>query len=283
MRPLMLHTVLAATDLSEDDLPSLATAMQLARLWGAHLHIIHAGRDDDETARQLERHIRAADPSADLLPGSTLREGPADRVIVEAARSMDVDLIVLGPHRREQSRSPGGTAYRVAATSERPCLVLPGAVQLPLSRILVPIDASGAARGALAVGMTWASALRRRQPQQQADATELVILHVENPAQPEDASAHEVIDEAVTAVAEHVAEVAGVRVRRASGEGDAAAAVLEHAKSDGADLIVIGTRGEIGTASELGSVASAIIRSTRCPLLLVPPRVWRELGEEPLP
>jgi nucleotide-binding universal stress UspA family protein len=202
---------------------------------------------------------------------------------VETAQAIDADVIVLGPHRREQSRSPGGTAYRVAATSERPCLVLPGAMQLPLGRILVPLDASGAARGVLLMGMTWASALRRRRSQQPAQATELVIMHVEHPGHP-DPSALEVIEDAVAAVTQHVAAVAGVRVRRVSGRGeDPVACIVERAALEDVDLVVLGTRGEIGTASELGSVSSAVIRSAKCPLLLVPPRLWRALDEEPLP
>lgn len=283
MRPVILNTILAATDLSGDDIPALRSAMQLAHLAAAHLHVVHAcAAGEVALAQPLERHMRAADPESDVLPGATIRTGPAHHVIVEVAKAIDADVIVLGPH-QHRSRSTVGTAYRVAATSERPCLVLPGAMQLPLGRILVPIDASGAARGALVMAMTWASALRRRRSHQTPEPTELVIMHITQPANPDDPSAHEVIENAVAAVTAHVNEVTGVAVRRVSDRGDdVAERIVDRAAADDFDLIVLGTRGEPAAASALGSVSSAVIRSATCPLLLVPPRLWRELGDDPL-
>lgn len=282
MRPVILRTILAATDLSGDNVPALRSAMQLARLAAAHLHVVHAcAAGEAALAQPLERHMRAADPESDVLPGATIRTGPSDHVIVEVANAIDADVIVLGPHQR--SGSPVGTAYRVAATSERPCLVLPGAMQLPLGRILVPIDASGAARGALVMAMTWASAFRRRRSHKTKEPTELVIMHVTQPADPDDPSAHEVIEKAVAAVTGHVNEVTGVTVRRVSDHGaDVAERIVDRAAKDDFDLIVLGTRGKLAAASRLGSVSSAVVRSAACPLLLVPPRLWRELGDDPL-
>jgi nucleotide-binding universal stress UspA family protein len=284
MRPLTLDSVLVATDLSDADLPALRTAIELARLAGAQLHVVHVAQGDDPQLEvALEEHIRAADPDSDLLPGTTIRPGQADRVISDVARRIGADVIVLGPHGRHESRAPGGTAYRVAAGAERPCLVLPGEMQLPLGRILVPIDTSGAARGALAVAMTWASALRRRQPPTPEDGTALVVLHVEKPENGRSTPAAHVLDEAMVEVNERVAGVARVRVERAEDIGDnAAATILKRAATDGVDLIVIGTRGGVGEAAELGSVSSAVVQETGCPLLLVPPRVWREQGGDTL-
>jgi nucleotide-binding universal stress UspA family protein len=284
VRPVILRTILAATDLSGDNVPALRSAMQLAHLAAAHLHVVHAcAAGEAALAQPLERHMRAADPESEVLPGATIRTGPADHVIVEVAKAIDADVIVLGPHQHQRSRSAVGTAYRVAATSERPCLVLPGAMQLPLGRVLVPIDASGAARGALVMAMTWASALRRRRSHQSAEPTELVIMHVTQPANPGDSTAREVIEDAVAAVTGHVDEVTGVTVRRVSDQGeDVAERIVHRAVTADFDLIVLGTRGELAAASTLGSVSSAVVRSATCPLLLVPPRLWRELGDDQL-
>jgi nucleotide-binding universal stress UspA family protein len=283
MRPLMLRTVLAATDLSDDDIPALRTALRLARLCDARVHVAHAGDSRDNTLpRTLERHIRAAAGDSTPPPDITIRPEPAERALVDAAQAIDADVIVLGPHRPGRSRSPGGTAYRVVASSERTCLVLPGEMRLPLGRVLVPIDASGAARGALAMALTWASALRRRRPQPPDQATELVILHVEDHARPDDPSAHEVIEAAVAAVSGRMADIAGVRVSHVSDQGsDAAACILDRAESGDFDLTVLGTRAALGTAAELGSVASAVIGAAKGPLLLVPPRVWHESDDAP--
>lgn len=284
MRPLTLRSILATSDLSDDDIPALRTAAVLARLAGAQLHVVHAGSEnDDHLAQELERQLRTADPDYAMLPGITIQSGRADRVIADAARMVDADVIVLGPHRPETGRANAGTAYQVAAGAERPCLVLPGDMSLPLGRILVPIDESETARGALAVAMMWASALRRRT-KNPAESTSLVVLHVERPNGGRAPAAEPLIDEAMREVGERLAGIAGVHVERVARESeDAAAAILECAAADNYDLIAMGTRARMGTSTALGSVSSAVVQSAPRPLLLVPPRVWREHGRDPLP
>jgi nucleotide-binding universal stress UspA family protein len=284
MRPLTIDTVLIATDLSDDDVPAVRTAMELSHLAGSHLHVVHASSDPDtDLTQRLHDHLRTADPTSALLPGVTIRAGRADRVIADVARMIDADVIVLGPHRRGRSGSPGGTAYRVAANAERPCLVLPAVLRLPLGRILVPIDASGAARGALAVGLTWASALRRRIAPGSPDATGIIVLHVQPVAEAADGSpagdgsADELMQSALAAAGERVTAAAGVTVECVCVRApDAGVAILERAAADELDLIILGTRAHSGTAGQLGSVSAAVTEGAACPLLLVPPRVWRQ-------
>jgi nucleotide-binding universal stress UspA family protein len=56
----------------------------------------------------------------------------------------------------------------------------------------------------------------------------------------------------------------------------AADAILRYAEEEGADLIVLGTRGFGAIRRALiGSVASTIARRAPCPILLVPPVLWR--------
>lgn len=284
MRPLTLRSILAATDLSDDDLPALRTAAALARLAEAQLHVVHAGTEDDrDLVQALERQLRTADPDFAMPPGTTIRSGRADRVITDASQMIDADVIVLGPHRPDMARSTTGTAYRVAAGAERPCLVLPGEMPLPLGRILVPIDASETARGALAVALMWASALRRRT-QNGSAATTLVVLHVERSTDGRGAAGEALVEEAVRAVSGRTAGIAGLHVERAALESnDPAAAILKCAAEDDFDLIALGTRARMEGDSALGSVSSAVVQAAARPLLLVPPRVWREHGSDPLP
>jgi nucleotide-binding universal stress UspA family protein len=284
MRPLMVRAVLAATDLSDSDLPALRAAVQLARLAGARLCVVHAtadGVDSDMTAA-VERQVRVADPDAVVLPDVCVETGPADRVVAECARHSGADVIVLGPHRAVPAGTPGSTAYNVVARTEVPCLVLPHSMRLPLGNILVPIDDSEATRGALAVALSWGSALRRRTAPGSAEATQVVVMHVTSEAGAGDA-AHEMLDHAVDAVCSRVAGVTGVSVEtRVVHDRSAAAAILEFANADDFDLVVLGTRAAVD-GLELGSVASAVVRETSRPLLLVPPAVWRDYAADELP
>ncbi|HSJ32032.1 MAG TPA: universal stress protein [Longimicrobiales bacterium] len=282
MRPLTIERVLVATDLSDDDVPALRTAMALSRLAGSDLHVVHANQDGDATLEQkLEEQLRSADPESSILPGTTIRGGHPDRVIVDVAAMIDADVVILGPHRPGRLHSPGSTAYRVAAEAERPCLVLPRALRLPLGRIMVPVDASGAARGALAVGLTWASALRRRVPPDTAEATGITVLHVRTPATGDtQSSPDDLLRDAIAAAGERVTAAARVKVECLALEAaDAADAILGRATADDVDLIVLGTRAQHSTAGQLGSVSAAVIERAECPILLVPPRIWRHEQE----
>lgn len=81
-----------------------------------------------------------------------------------------------------------------------------------------------------------------------------------------------------------ISDFAGVRVERAEdSNADAAASIRAQAREGTFDLIALGTHAGLEGRTELGSVSSAVVQSASCPLLLVPPRVWRERGEEPLP
>ena len=61
-----------------------------------------------------------------------------------------------------------------------------------------------------------------------------------------------------------------VVVERQLREGDAAAEILQTAEDVGADLIVMGTHGRSGLGRVLlGSVAAAVLRGARCPVLTV--------------
>jgi nucleotide-binding universal stress UspA family protein len=72
-------------------------------------------------------------------------------------------------------------------------------------------------------------------------------------------------------------EIKGVTVA----SSDVAGAVAQRAGDDGADLIVLGTRGlGLDKVGRLGSVSEAVIRRVNAPVMLVPPAVWGELGKE---
>jgi len=285
MRPLALRAVLAATDLSDSLLPALRTAAELARLAGASLDVVHAAREpraDAEAA--LAAQLRAAGCGPGTPCGAHIEVGAPAAVINDTARRTNADVIVLGPHKPDRPHGLGSTADAVVRDATVPCLVVPVGLALPLGSVLVPVDVSDTARGALAVALTWASALRRREPDRNGQ-TSILVLHVAPgpPGTPEVGDSERIRRE-VDAVRSRLAGAAGVEVHQHIELGhDPAEAIHRHADA-GFDLIVLGTRGRNAAVSaELGSVSSAVVRRTSRPVLLVPPAVWRDFGEEPLP
>lgn len=277
MRLLSLGTVLVATDLEPSSDAAVSSACALARIAGAALTVLNAapiaGGEGGEGAMEAalgRAGVRRSDVTVEYAVGTPV---PA---IQAAADRVSADVIVLGPHRHPdgggERRTLGSTAYGVVSGARVPCLVLAEPLPLPLERVLVPIDLSDTARGALMVALTWSSALRSR------GTTELTVLHVDESASPPGGGEGEARIEAELALLRRTGGTwAGVSVRSATAvSDDVADAIAERAA--GQDLVVLGTRGLSAVGSGLGSVAAALLQRVRTPLLLVPPAVWQAYG-----
>ena len=134
-------------------------------------------------------------------------------------------------------------------------------------KILFPTDLSPASQHAL----TWATSLAR-----DCGAT-LVIVHVEEPptaygggelyAGAEQAMNRADLQKALTEIAPCDPAVPCVHKLLV---GDPAGMIVETAESEKVDLVVMGTHGRTGLKRLLmGSVAEAVVRRARCPVLTV--------------
>ena len=268
MRPLALRSILLATDLSDEAECAARAAAALSRLAGASLHLVHAGAGGSASADGVSEYLERVAPDAGPVTSARVLAGPADKVIVERARVVDADVIVLGPHRGQSSNVPlGNTASAVVRTAQTPCLTLPCPLNLPLQRVLVATDLSETSQAAVAVALSWASALRR--PAREGGGTELRVLHV---AREGNGTAGEALHQDVERARAEAGSSAHIDVQdKLVHDADAAAEIVHQAVSDQADLLVLGTRGgDAGLEGELGSVSAAVVRQAPCPVLLVP-------------
>jgi nucleotide-binding universal stress UspA family protein len=141
-----------------------------------------------------------------------------------------------------------------------------------MSRILHPTDFSPASRAAFTKAVTLAK----------KDRSELVIAHVLAPVLPAvDGYAEPQMYAQMEAAGrrygkKHLdalvarARKAGVRARGLLLEGLVHDRIVRAARSQRADMIVIGTHGRTGLARlVLGSVASRVVSHARCPVLTV--------------
>lgn len=133
-------------------------------------------------------------------------------------------------------------------------------------KILFPTDFSPFGQEAL----RWATSLAR-----DSGAT-LIIAHVEEP--PMSYGGGEVFiggeegdrEELKKSLVKVVPTDAKVPFEHKLLVGDPATAIVEEADNENADLIVIGTHGRTGlTRLLMGSVAEAIVRRAKCPVLVV--------------
>lgn len=167
-----MRSVLAGSDLGprSDEVVRAAAALALGS--GAALHVVHAlglvGRPLREAVTALEagadhRARRALQEQVDRVlgrnSGSALPAvdyGSPVRALLERARELGPDVVVVGA-----GESPAGTAFRVAAESARPVLVLRGAFRWPPRSVLYPAEASGTSGEGLRHARDW---LRRACP-----------------------------------------------------------------------------------------------------------------------
>lgn len=283
MRLLTLKTILVATDLDESSLPALWTGKQLAESAGAKLHVVHVSATPGATDA-----VQSLLQQSGLEPGDALVhiiDGEPGHAISALSDKIDADVIVLGPHRkqpRRERRHPFGSTTMEAVTSAAaPCLVLAQPIQLPLKCVVVGVDLSDTSRGALVIGLAWASALRA-QARASTHPTKLIGLYVQ-PEESDGSPTARALDGALKQIKRAAGEWASIAIEGATAtNASAAVGIIEYANAHDADMVVLGTRGTgLNEEKRLGCVTSAVTQKLQSPTLLVPPTVWTAYAGEP--
>jgi nucleotide-binding universal stress UspA family protein len=296
MKLLRLDVVLAAIDYDDASRVVLDAARALGAAGGADVHVVHVDQPRSPSRTAPSRGVEESADGAGAVDGRAAVEidrsrvhviaGEPARVMCDLAERLEADVIVLGPHREhlEKEGALGGTALAIATEASAPCLIVTRGMHLPLRRVLVPIDLSDTARGALAVALAWSSALRGARSSAVTDApTRLTAMFVDRAegAGRVTPSARHALEAELDRVREDAGRWAGVEIHGVTvASTDAAGAIAEQARADDVDLIVLGTRG-IGlddSERRLGSVSADVSRRVDVPVLLVPPAVWSEIS-----
>lgn len=299
MRLLHLRVVLAAIDFDESSSGVVQAAHEIASAAGAKLHVVNVSSEEINSqatgfsgeserrsalARVLDRaDYRANDPSLHILAGDPVH------VIRSLADRIRADVIVLGRHRSRVAVRPGlgSTALGIATKSWAPCLVVSRGLRLPLERVLVPIDLSDTARGALVVALSWASALRGAHRIAETATGKTVafsVLFVDTPTAAADTALphRQALDDELNRLRRDAGTWASVDIVGETRFGtDVPAAIAAFVSEKAPDLVVLGTRGlGVDDDGRLGSVSLEVTRRVTAPTLLVPPAVWRMLAGE---
>jgi len=284
MNLLRLRVVLASIELDEAALTILQTAEALAEAAGARLHLMHvlggaggnANHEGDVSVRAFLHRVGFDDQNTSL---HVLRGDPAAsiRALGDKIRA---DVIVIGPHRERVDgfRALGSTALGVVTTSWAPCLVIGSPMRLPVRRVLVPLDLSDTARGALVVALSWASALRSKEGHD-AEVVRLTPLFADQHSTSTDVAPRvprQLEDDLARIRAEGGSWAAVVIEGPVVVLGDPVPVIASYATKHGVDLIVLGTRGlGLDAVGRLGSVSAGVANLVDTPILLVPPAVWQ--------
>lgn len=283
MRFLRLKSVLVAVDPEHPVHPAILTAAQLAGAAGASLHACvvtapEGARDESVQTRaraELSANLLRAGVRANEVTVHVLSGDPAFAIRSLGDR-IRADVVVLGPHRERASRSRsfGGTALAIVTNAWSPCLIVSTPLELPLSDVLVPVDLSDAARGALLVGLSWASALRRAPLEKEgAGDARLTALHVQAGSS---TTPPAFVEKELALIRQSGGTWSGVSIHGETvSSTNVADGIASFVTRHRPDLVVLGTRGlGLDPVGRLGSVAASVTQSIDVPTLLVPPALW---------
>jgi nucleotide-binding universal stress UspA family protein len=275
--------ILVPTDMSDFAAQAIRYAAMLREKLGSKLTLLYADEtyfpvdvleiplgyyleQAPETKSRLEERLRAY--ASESLPGvdvdtRVLQDAPA-RAIVQTAREVKADLVVMGTHGRQGWRRAllGSVTETVLHDIDRPLItVTPGVVppgDAPsIRRVVCPVNFTYIAREALNHACNMAEAF---------DA-ELIIVYVAEGVQPPQ------LPEVEAAFSLWVAPALRGRARyrlTVVGEGNPAEKVLATAQEVGADLIVLGAQHKFfSDATVIGITTQRITRFARCPVMTV--------------
>jgi nucleotide-binding universal stress UspA family protein len=290
-----IRSIVVPTDFSAFSAAAAARAATLARLDGASIHLVHAVRFPlvvapyevsvsaavwEELRRAARVQIEEARKAVEARGVATVTAevaDPSDPVdaIAAAVASRGADLIVMGTHGHGglQHAFLGSVAERTLRTASRPVLAVKedaAKAAQEIRRIVVAVDFS--AHSDRAVEAAAALAKRLAAPVDVVHAFDLPYDYVPYASdfgteleQKMQAAAGERLD----AVSEQLAK-AGLDARVHTRRGHAPEVIGELAAQVGAQLIVMGTRGNSGLAHVLlGSVAERTVRTAPCSVLTV--------------
>ncbi|MCG6657800.1 universal stress protein [Halomonas campisalis] len=264
----MFKHIVVAVDFSSA-WPLLQARLKTLTAWGAErvtlIHVLSTRypATPEETHRP-HYEAKLAELAGDLAaPGLTIdhevRSGEPGAVLTEAASELDADLLLMGcrGHSRLHEFFLGSTALDAARLTQQPLWLEPVAEALvgaDSRLVMLATDGSEAVAGAEALAVRLAPHFRRRLA--------LTVTCASDGCDREIADAQHHLD----AIAERTE---GLETRVL--DGDPRHAIVEEARGEQADLIVMGKRGRNRIQEFLlGSTAEAIARDAHCPVLVVP-------------
>jgi nucleotide-binding universal stress UspA family protein len=305
MKSLNIRNIIVPIDFSEMSVQAIQTAKQLARRFGASIHLAHVRRlnygidfatpappavpfcfmpyeqEAEKTARQQLKKVaeECGVPSAkcDVLSGAP----PFDE-ICRLAQTIPADLVVMPTHGRTGLKHVflGSTAERIVQHSSCPVLVTRRSApqandgsRFRMKTILVPVDFSKCSREGLRYAIAFANETGAR----------IILLHATYLGyiySAEGTALYDIPglqkaarDTAERKMRELVRSVnfGAVKFETAVTEASPVVDICAFAKAHNIDLIITSTHGLTGfTHVLIGSIAEQVVRHAPCSVLVVP-------------
>lgn len=292
----MCRSILVPLDGSAFSEHALPLALALVRRSGAQLHLAHVlqprgGKADAvgqatalSRATYLERVAQQLARVAKRAPLTSVLNGPVAETLLEHARSVRCDLLVLTTHGRGALSRLwlGSIADDMVRRSPTPViLVRPHdgvsdsvMTERSFRRMLIPLDGSPLAEAIIAHCVQIGQIMDAQYSLLRVvDPSALGLPHGE-PISIDSAAIQPLRDRAQAYLDRQVEElrVQGLSADATVVVGEPSAAILGHARMHSMDIIAMATHGRGGFSRLLlGSVADKVLRGSSIPLLLYSP------------
>jgi nucleotide-binding universal stress UspA family protein len=293
-------------DFSGESLRALDFALPLARRFGARVHFLHVCEgarrfstvatspvlwSEAEAKRHLADEVEFAFGTRPRSDHCHLRIGNPHQEIIAAAEELDANLIVIATHGHSgfKQLTLGSTTDNIIRHARCPVLVvreptrgpiMTAAKSIVLQKILVPVDFSDCAREGARYASVFATAV----------GANLLLLHVvRSPdymvatGKAADPNWPQLLETAILQADSKLDEMmnflplVGISCDREIEVGSPVDRLTRASARREVDMIIASTHGYSGLHHALlGSVAEQLVRSARCPVLIVPSHL-REL------
>lgn len=284
-------TILVPVDFSPFSKAAIERALVLAQASHGRIRLLHAlalplSSLQYNSSGPVWAELRASEASKledlrksfedrGLSVSVSFEEGDPAHVIHAAARSPDVELIVMGSHglRGIDRALVGSVADRTLRGSPVPVLIVredESNAGAPVNTILLATDFSESARQVEPVVACWAKRLRAEVEVLHVvpDTTVLFMPYAVPASRLFDEEVLESANRRVNGVVERL-RAAGVRAKSEIGFGYSPYEIVKRAESSGAKVIAMGCRGHSGLRRfRLGSVVQNVLADAPCSVLV---------------
>ena len=281
MSTIPLQRILVPTDLSDFGAAALRWASMLQLRVGARLTLMYANEPwvpfdviegpaayllqtqpafHERLAQEFQDYVKRYLPAAgDAVETRIVEKTPA-QAILDTAKSIDADLIVMGTHGRTGWRRAllGSVAEKVVHHADRPVLCIPpaeGGAEAPsIGKILCPVNFTPVARLALEQAAMFAETF---------DA-ELLVVHVTDMVDRDS----DIAGRFAAWIEPHVRS--RCRYSQIMASGNPAEETIRMAQDANADLIILGSQHKrFADASVIGTTTERVVRFAKRPVLAV--------------
>jgi len=291
--PLCIRTILVPLDLSEESFRALEFALPLAKHFDATVHLVYVYESgaapllwpDAELARSVAEKVEYRFGAGPRTQDCHIRLGKPFQEIIATAAELKADLIVIATHGQSGFKhlTLGSTTEKIIRHARCPVLAVREATRGPiktaaegivLQKILVPIDFSKCAREGAKYASVFATAV----------GADLLLMHVIHPpdympVEGAMAGPHwpQLIDTARLDAEDKLDEMVnflplvGISAETQVAIGAPVDKLVEETARPDIDMVITSTHGYTGLRHALlGSVAEQLVRTARCPVLVVP-------------